>query len=299
MSPAPETVRRPANPSASTSPSLSISTILSRAPRAPNETPAGGPFTADRRATSSIRRNFSGPRPAPFQRQTVMLSDPGSSPPATAPPVLAREAGDAAPTTALLLSALETRRRRIEELRNRQQAIQTSLSSSSSSSSNIATTIAEQWRRQRDALTSLQSGFRPVSSTTRNNLTPSPEIGPSTPPSWPSPPRLFLGEESESESDSDEDDDPEHKFPNSMNDIRRTPPPTFLTPNASPSNQSTNSPSSQQDDDSSRNAYTLSCRFCANVLTKRGMRARLVADARVHIWSTDEQPKYFPFNFRC
>jgi len=284
MSPAPETVRRPANPSASNSPSLSISTILSRAPRAPNESPAGGPFSADRRATSSIRRNFSGPRPAPFQRHTVNLSEPTSATRQSS--TAAREPSpvperDSPPSTALLLSALETRRRRIEELRNRQ---------TSQTASNIATTIAEQWRRQRDTLTSLQTGFQPVLSTSRNTLTPSPEIGPSTPPQWPSPPRLFLGEESESDSDSD-DDDPDNKFTTSMNDVRRTPPPTFLTPNGSPSNQSTNSPSSQQDDDSSRNAYTLSCRFCANVLTKRGMRARLVADARVHIWSTDEQPK--------
>lgn len=286
MSPAPETVRRPANSSASDSPSLSISTILSRAPRAPNESPAGtAPFTADRRATSSIRRNFSGPRPAPFQRQTVTLSEPASTRVEPAQETSAVSAPESPPSTALLLSALESRRRRIEELRNRQASL---------SASNIATTIAEQWRRQRDTLTSLQSGFRPVSSTTRNNLTPSPEIGPSTPPQWPSPPRLFLGEESESESDSDDDDDPDNKFSSSMNDVRRTPPPTFLTPNASPSNQSMNSPSSQHDDDSSRNAYTLSCRFCANVLTKRGMRARLVADARVHIWSTDEQPKSVP-----
>lgn len=284
MSPAPETVRRPANSSASASnsPSLSISTILSRAPRTSNESPAGsGPFSADRRATSSIRRNFSGPRPAPFQRQTVTLSEPGSTRVESAPETSPVPAPGSPPSTALFLSALETRRRRIEELRNRQ---------ASQTASNIATTIAEQWRRQRDTLTSLQTGFRPVSSTTRNNLTPSPEIGPTTPPQWPSPPRLFLGEESESESDSDDDDDPDNKFPTSMNDVRRTPPPTFLTPNASPSTQSTTSPSSQHDDDSSRNAYTLSCRFCANVLTKRGMRARLVADARVHIWSTDEQP---------
>ena len=284
MSPAPETVRRPANSSANNSPSLSISTILSRAPRAPNESPAGGsPFSADRRATSSIRRNFSGPRPAPFQRQTVTLSEPASARQSTDRETSPTPERDSPPSTALLLSALETRRRRIEELRNRQ---------TSQTASNIATTIAEQWRRQRDTLTSLQTGFRPVSSTTRNNLTPSPEIGPTTPPQWPSPPRLFLGEESESDSDSDDDDDPDNKFATSMNDVRRTPPPTFLTPNTSPSNQSTGSPSSQQDDDSSRNAYTLSCRFCANVLTKRGMRARLVADARVHIWSTDEQPKY-------
>ena len=278
MSPAPETVRRPANSSASNYPSLSISTILSRGPRAPNESPANGPFTADRRATSSIRRNFSGPRPAPFQRQTVTLSEPGSTTREMAAP-----RDESHPSSGLLLSALESRRRRIDELRHRQ-ATQTA--------SNIATTIAEQWRRQRDTLISLQAGFRPVSSTTRNNLTPSPQIGPSTPTQWPSPPRLFLGEESESESDSEDDDDPDNKFTTSMNDVRRTPPPTFLTPNTSPSSQYTNSPSSQQDDDSSRNAYTLSCRFCANVLTRRGMRARLVADARVHIWSTDEQPKF-------
>ena len=263
MSPAPETVRQPSNPS----PSLSISTILSRAPQAPNESPAGaaGPLSADRRATSSIRRNFSGgPRPAPFQRQTVTLNEPDS--------------GESTPTRAFLLSALETRRRRIEGLR-----------SGPGGSPNIATTIAEQWRRQREALSSLQYGFR----ANNGNAATSPDSGPTTPPQrFASPPtRLFIGEES-SDSETDDDDDPDNKFSAPMNDVRRTPPPTFLTPNTSPSTTTSSPSNKQNDDDSSRNAYTLSCKCCANVLTRRGMRARLVADARVHIWSTDEQPKY-------
>ena len=181
---------------------------------------------------------------------------------------------------AFLLSALETRRRRIEELRGGQ--------SGGGNSSNIATTIAEQWRRQRDALSSLQYGFRATSGGA------SPDSGPTTPQRYSSPPtRLFIGEES-SDSETDEDDDPDNKFSASMNDVRRTPPPTFLTPNTSPSTSTASPSNKQNDDDSSRNAYTLSCKFCANVLTHRGMRARLVADARVHIWSTDEQPEYHP-----
>ena len=262
MSPAPETVRQPPN----SSPSLSISTILSRAPRAPNESPAGL-FSADRRATSSIRRNFSGgPRPAPFQRQIVTLNEPDS--------------GESTPTRAFLLSALESRRRRIEGLRGGQ-----------GGNSNITTTIAEQWRRQRDALSSLQYGFRAGN----GNAAASPDSGPTTPPQRHSslPTRLFIGEES-SDSETDDDDDPDNKFSAPMNDARRTPPPTFLTPNTSPSTTSASPSNKQNDDDSSRNAYTLSCKFCANVLTQRGMRARLVADARVHIWSTDEQPAYQP-----
>jgi len=262
MSPAPETVRQPPN----SSPSLSISTILSRPPRAPHE--SAGPFGADRRATSSIRRNFSGgPRPAPFQRQIVTMNEP--------------ESGESTPTRALLLSALETRRRRIEELRGGQ----------SGGGSTIATTIAEQWRRQRDALSSLQYGFR----ATNGNAVTYPDSGPSTTPqrNLSPPTRLFIGEES-SDSETDDDDDPDNKFSTSMNDVRRTPPPTFLTPNSSPSTTAASPSNKQNDDDSSRNAYTLSCKFCANVLTQRGMRARLVADARVHIWSTDEQPEYCP-----
>ena len=281
MSPAPETVRNN-----SSSSSVPIRTILSRAPQAPYESPSlpsVGPFSADRRVTSSIRRNLSsttaGPRPAPFQRQIITLNEGNS------------DGDDAVGTTrAYLLSAIEWRRRRIEELR---------------SGTNIATTIAEQWRRQQDALSSLEAGLRTVRSTPphienhSNGIVSSMEIvGPITPPpqrySTNSMPRLFLGEES-SDSESEEDeDDPDNKFPApSVNEVRRTPPPTFLTPNTSPStNITSSSPSSKQnDDDSSRNAYTLSCKFCANILTQRGMRARLVADATVHIWSTDKQPK--------
>lgn len=272
MSPAPETLRGPSNISTPTPPSLSISTILSRAPRAPNDSPTG-PFGADRRASNAIRHHFAGgPRPAPFQRQTVTLSDNT--------PYRVDNESETNASRAILLSALEARRRRLEEFRGQ------------SSQSNITTTIAEQWRRQRDALSSLQAGPRRLP-TNRANST-SPELGPITlPRHYASPPRLFIGDDSSDSEADDDDDDPDNKFSTSMNDIRRTPPPTFLTPNTSPSNQSTASPSSQSDDDSSRSAYTLSCKFCANVLTKRGMRARLVADARVHIWSTDEQPKYF------
>jgi hypothetical protein len=239
MSPAPETIRRQSNPSAS--PSLSISTILSRPPRAPSDAP--GPFSADRRA--GIRRNFSGgPRPAPFSR-----SNPSAA--------QNRDTEDIGSTQALLISALETRRRRIEELRN------------GSSPTNIASSIAEQWRR-RDSIRARSSG--------------SPELEPQTPiPRTPSP-RIFENDPSDSES---EDDDPDNKFSSSMNEIRSTPPPTFITPNTSPETTTT---SPHAEDDSSRNAYTLSCKFCANVLTRRGMRARLVADARIHIWSTDEKP---------
>jgi len=96
-------------------------------------------------------------------------------------------------------------------------------------------------------------------------------------------PRLLLDDTSDSDSEDDNDD---NKW--GINEPRRTPPPTFLTPNTSPS---THMDTTSQDDDSSRNAYVLSCRYCANVLTTRGMRARLVADSRVHIWSTDEQPR--------
>ena len=268
MSPAPETVRNN-----STSSSLSISTILSRAPRAPHESPSiTSPFSADRRASTSIRRPFSSTsgttttRTVPFHRQTITLNETNG------------EGEGSGPTRAFLLSALDLRRRRIEEFRN---------------SGGIAGSIAEQWRRQRDALTSLQAGLRATHTADTENNAAS-EVGPITPPQryTSSSPRLFLGEDS-SDSDSD-DDDPDNKFSAaSMNEIRHTtPPPTFLTPNASPSTTTTSPSSSKQnDDDSSRNAYTLSCKFCANVLTERGMRARLVADARVNIWSTDEQPK--------
>ena len=249
MSPAPETVRRPpsSNSGGSASPSLSISTILSRAPRTPNESP--GPFSADRRVSTGIRRNFSGgPRPAPFAQRTV---------PATATTSAAAQGNeDTNSTRAMLISALETRRRRIEELRNQ---------------TNIATTIADQWRRQRMDVVSYRGARstspdidRPVAATSVA-------------------PRLLLDDTSDSDSEDDNDD---NKW--GINEPRRTPPPTFLTPNTS---TSTHMDTTSQDDDSSRNAYVLSCRYCANVLTPRGMRARLVADSRVHIWSTDEQPR--------
>jgi hypothetical protein len=263
MSPAPETVHRPSNPSSSP-PSISISSILSRAPRTPDDSP--GPFSADRRASSSIRHNFSGgPQPAPFQRpiQSTALNTATQN-------GQSRMDDSSASTQAMLISALETRQWRIQELRGQ------------SASTNIATTIADQWRRQRDEISRIP-GYR---SGTFSG------IRPATPPSQTSPPRLLFNEDT-SDSDSEDDDDPDNKFSSSMNDIRRTPPPTFATPNESPSNNITASPSSpRQDDESSRNAYTLTCKFCANALTKRGMRARLVADARVHIWSTDEQPRY-------
>jgi hypothetical protein len=266
MSPAPETLRRPSNPSSSPPP-ISISSILSRSPRIPDDSP--GPFSADRRASSSIRRNFSGgPRPAPFQRP----SQSTLSNTATQNGQQSRSDDTAASSTrAMLISALETRRRRVEELRG------------STSRTNIATTIADQWRRQRDE----HSGGSSYRHGTFSG------IRPSTPPHQTSPPQLLFNDDT-SDSDSEDDDDPDNKFSSSMNDIRRTPPPTFATPNASPSNNVTATPSSpRQDEDSTRNAYTLTCKFCANVLTRRGMRARLVADSRVHIWSTDEQPRYF------
>jgi hypothetical protein len=258
MSPAPETVRRPSNNSGSP-PSLSISTILSRAPRTPNETP--GPFSADRRASTSIRRNFSGgPRPAPFAQRT---SPPTTTAVTSIASTNTQGNEEANSTRAMLISALESRRRRVEELR---------------SQTNIATTIADQWRRQREEVISYRRGG------TSNS--PSPEISRHPhPPAVSVAPRLLLDEDT-SDSDSEDDND-DNKW--GINEPRRTPPPTFLTPNTSPSTHHTESPS--QDDDSSRNAYILSCRYCANVLTKRGMRARLVADARVHIWSTDEQPR--------
>jgi len=163
-------------------------------------------------------------------------------------------------TQAALISALETRRRRIEER-------------IVGGESSIATTIADQWRRRRDetrVLSFRHSGLDDEISGPISTLSGG-----------------FDHDISDSDSDDDEDD-PDNKFSSqSMNDIRSTPPPTFLTPHTSPSTPSTQA---SLDDDSSRNAYTLSCKFCANVLTRRGMRARLVADARIHIWSTDEKP---------
>jgi hypothetical protein len=245
MSPAPETLGRPSN--ASSLSSLSISTILSRPPRTPLDSP--GPFSADRRVTSFIRRNFSGgPRPAPFRTTGT------------------RETEETGSTQALLISALETRRRRIEELRNQ------------SAQTNIATTIADQWRRRQEGTSPTLREGRPRSSST----------GPTTPVNQTL--RLFDNDSDDTDSD---DDDPDNKFSSTY--IRQTPPPTFLTPNTSPSTTAT-SPTTN-DDESSRNAYTLSCKFCANVLTRRGMRARLVADARIHIWSTDEKPKYTLFSY--
>jgi hypothetical protein len=170
-----------------------------------------------------------------------------------------------------LISALETRRRRIEER-------------IVGGESSIATTIADQWRRRRDETRVLS--FR-RSGVDGDISGPDAGIPISTLSGG------FDHDISDSDSDDDDDDDPDNKFSSqSMNDIRRTPPPTFLTPNTSPSSTSTTQAS--PDDDSSRNAYTLSCKFCANVLTRRGMRARLVADARIHIWSTDEKPAYVP-----
>jgi hypothetical protein len=284
MSPAPETLRRSPNPSTSTSStiypstnsptSISISTILSRAPRTVSSTDATvGAFSADRRATTSIRRNFSysgGPRPPPFRRVTpTNISAPSTS---TVP-----EDGESGMTRQLLISALEIRRRRIEELR---------------AQTNVTNSIVDQWRRQRS-----EESTRNEEYNSRRSMTP--ETVPSIPtsverPETPvnqirMPPALLFNDDS-SDSESD-DEDPDNKFPSSMNDIRQTPPPTFATPHSSPSQTDS---SQHHDDDSSRNAYTLTCRFCANLLTKRGMRARLVADARVHIWSTDEEPKYHP-----
>lgn len=220
---------------------------------AADETP--GPFSADRRVSTSIRRNFSGgPRPAPFS-QRIQSTSPS---PSSSTAVTTSQGDERNSAQAMLMSVLETRRR-IDELRGQ---------------SNIATTIADQWRRRH--MEAMGSGsYRRISSPEMMNRGTASVA-----------PRLLLDDTSDSDSEDDNDD---NKW--GMNEVRRTPPPTFLTPNTSPST-STEAPN--QDDDSSRNAYTLSCRFCANVLTKRGMRARLVADARVHIWSTDEQPRYPP-----
>jgi len=267
MSPAPETVRPPF----SDRPSISISTILSRAPRAGSELPTAGPFTADRRATSFIRRSFSG-GPGPFSARSlhtleVPLSEPNQR---------NNNEVDSGSTRALLLSALESRRRRIEELQ------------SQSGQANVASTIAEQWRRQRETASTFHNPPRRISGASEARLSASPEIiGPRTPPRrLTTPPRLLFNDES---SESESEDDSDNKFSN-MNEARQTLSPTILIPNTSPSNHSMTS-SPNHDDESSRNAYTLSCRICANVLTKRGMRARLVADARVPIWSTDEPPR--------
>lgn len=286
MSPAPETLRRPLNPSPSTSspPSISISTILSRAPRiVSSDANSGiGSFSADRRASASIRRNFSGgPRPAPFRRVSLS-SIPMTTTTSSTNPTLENET-ESGSTRALLLSALESRRRRIEELR---------------AQANVASTIAEQWRRHRSEEFPIRSQDRGIDRSSSSErlfgLAPPSRISPesfTTPIRQnPNPPALLFNDDT-SDTESEDDEDPDNKFPGSMNDIRRTPPPTFITPHTSPS-QSTDSPTTQNDDDSSRNAYTLSCRYCANVLTKRGMRARLVADAGVHIWSTDEEPRY-------
>ena len=284
MSPAPETLRRSSNPSASnnnhnsqssntSSPtSISISTILSRAPRAVSSNDATiGPFSADRRASASVRRNFSGgPRPSPFRRITptnITSNSPSSSANTWT------EEGDQTglSTRQLFISQLEIRRRRLDELR---------------AQTNVASHIVEQWRRQRNEDFSTRS--EEYDSILRRSIS-NEELPPPRPPrssvNQTRPPSLLFNDSSDSESD---DEDPDNKFPNSMNGIRLTPPPTFATPHTSPSQ--TDSPR-QHDDDSSRNAYTLTCRFCANLLTQRGMRARLVADARVHIWSTDEEPK--------
>jgi hypothetical protein len=257
MSPAPETVRRPLN--SSSSPAIPISSILSRALRASSEN-----YALSRRSIGSLRegasprRNVSGgPRPAPFRRQSYSFNSIG--------------ANDRHSTERVHRDAMDEGLPQRDRVRTR--------------SSNVTTLIAEEWRRQRDSLQAM-TRFE----TTSRRRTPSPEL--TTESAWRnfSPPRVFIGEDS-SESESDDDDDADNKFPNSMNELERTPSPTFLTPDTSPSRYS-NASSSPADEDCSRNAYTLSCRFCANILTKRGMRARLVADARVHIWSTDEQPKY-------
>jgi FAM72 protein len=270
MSPAPDSTRRPGDflssrpSSLSHSPSLSISTILSRVPR-PSPEGRDTPFTADRRA-SSYRRNFSGgPRPAPFQRQTVTLNEPGTSP---------EPANNAMSNRAAILSTLDAQRRRIEERRTNEWRAQSSLPRI------YRNTPSGQWREVQPERPAPSD--RPINPQGRSGQTIRRYV---------SSPRPFLSNES-SESDSDSEEDPENKFSSgSMTNLRRTPPPTFLTPQSSPSSQSTPSTPKQNDDDPSRNAYTLSCRFCANLLTERGMRARLVADARVHIWSTDHKPK--------
>ena len=269
MSPAPETLRR--QPNSSTS-SLSISTILSRAPRIPNESPPPqGPFSADRRTSVSFRRSYSsGLRPPnSFHRasQSALAGADRSG--------RGEFDADGGLTRTLLLSALETRRRRIEGLQLGRRA------------ANNESAGPERWRRQLAALDSLAASHSSRLATQNDSGYDDEELERFPTPLPHGTHRGILNVES-SESDSDEDDDPENKFLTSMNNAPTTPPQTYLFQESSPTNQS--SASSVNDDDSSRNAYTLSCRFCANVLTRRGMRARLVADARVHIWSTDEQP---------
>jgi len=267
MSPAPESPRRPSDFSPS-NPSLSITAILSRASRTPHDGPVG-PFTADRRASSSFRRSFSGgPRLPPLQRQTVTSNEPGSLP-------SIEPGSDSMNTRTLLQSALEAQHRRMEERRMDHWRAQSSLP-------RISRTALSDQRRQR--IESLQPR---VTSASSGPMTP--EVRSATPSRRNiSSPRIFISNDS-SESESDTDDDPENKF--SITNFPRSPTPIASTPRSSPSSQSLTSALKQGDDDPSRNAYTLSCRFCANLLTSRGMRARLVADARVHIWSTDHLPK--------
>ena len=150
MSPAPETLRRPSN--VFSPPGISIASMLSRTPRAPNDSP--GPFSADRRATS-IRRNFSGgPRPAPFPHSVRAISAG-----------LPRSGADQEAITAQdqLITALESRRRRIEELRNQ------------AGERDFTSTISRQWRAQEarpgQVTQSLRPTLIPFSSETANNGT--------------------------------------------------------------------------------------------------------------------------------
>jgi FAM72 protein len=264
MSPAPETVQRPQNSSSSTS--ISISSILSRSLRAPSDSHVDRRGNGSEREGAPVRRYVSGgPRPAPFHRQMNTLHSIG---------------GRYTRSTETLHQDGDEWLEQTDRVRPRQ--------------SNVTSLIADEWRWQRQSLqTTAWTGTR--TRTTSRQRTPSPVLAtgsPRTPPPLRDfgPPRVFIGGDS-SESESEEDDDSDNKFPNPINELGRTPSPTFLTPDTSPSTQS-NISTSPGDEESSRNLYTLSCRFCANVLTKRGMRARLVADARVHIWSTDEPPKY-------
>jgi len=274
MSPAPSSPRAPNDfspPALSNPSSLSINAILSRAPRTPHDGPVG-PFTADRRASFSFRRSFSrGPRLPPFERQTVTLNEPGNLP-------SVEPGNDSMNTRTLLQSALEAQHRRMEERRMDHWRAQSSLP-------RISRTALSDQRRRR--IVSLQPEL-----TTASSGPMTPEVRPATPSRrYVSSPRIFISNDS-SESESDTDDDPENKFSSSsITNFPRSSPPTALTPQSSLSSQSLTSSLKQGDEDPSRNAYTLSCRFCANLLTSRGMRARLVADARVHIWSTDHRPK--------
>jgi len=261
MSPAPETVRR----NSTSSSSLSISTILSRAPRISNESPPPGPFSADRRTSLSYRRreHLSDLRPPnPFYRvsQPALTSGDRSA---------QGEDAEGGLTRAMLLSALETRRRRIERLQMdpRPQPESRSLPESEGWTPSIPSTFQGTYDDREE----------------ERFPTPFPRIP------WRRPAHRGIVNVESSESDSDDDDDPENKIATSIN-VGPTTPTRYQFQESSPANQST--APTVNDDDSSRSAYTLSCRFCANVLTRRGMRARLVADARVHIWSTDEQPWY-------